>query len=237
MKYLILITSLFISFTLATPPACFLSCINELSRDCGGHSNMTCLCNIQDEVTGCLVDICPYGSFESARDHYYGTCLEHKKPTFGRYPPYYPIPVSSTSSLSPKPTSIPDKHDKHDQHDQHDKPEDKDCDSESSDESDSEYDICKWEEEETIDKNGNIIITRRPLEVPQKYLDSPHAPKKRILIVKKPKDKLKKEKVSMKSTDYVDHIKDKIKSNDQLKLIKQLKDGTVPKVKKPFGST
>lgn len=30
---------------------------------------------------GCLVDICPVGNFEASRDHFIGTCLEHKDPT------------------------------------------------------------------------------------------------------------------------------------------------------------
>ena len=36
---------------------------------------------ISDVLVSCLVDICPYGNFESARDHFLGTCLEHSKAT------------------------------------------------------------------------------------------------------------------------------------------------------------
>lgn len=71
--------SLFISaFVLATPPACFLSCINELAHYCpNGHTDLLCLCQLKDSLVGCLVDICPLGNLDSGRDHFVGTCLEH----------------------------------------------------------------------------------------------------------------------------------------------------------------
>lgn len=65
----------------ATPPACFLSCTNEVAKSCpNGHADIRCLCTFHASVLGCLVDICPYGNFESARDHFEGTCLEHSAP-------------------------------------------------------------------------------------------------------------------------------------------------------------
>lgn len=65
--------------TLATPPACLLSCINELSHSCPyAHSDYQCICTKKDSLIGCLVDICPYGTFELARDHFLGTCLERQ---------------------------------------------------------------------------------------------------------------------------------------------------------------
>lgn len=71
------------------PPACFLSCIAEVSRNCGrGLSQLSCVCIKEDEIVGCLIDICPFGNFNSARDHFLGTCLEHGKPTLTNlYPP------------------------------------------------------------------------------------------------------------------------------------------------------
>lgn len=65
----------------ATPPACFLSCINENAVHCARkHSDLRCLCQRHDPLIGCLVDICPYGAFDSARDHFVGTCMEHGVP-------------------------------------------------------------------------------------------------------------------------------------------------------------
>lgn len=66
---------------LATPPACFLSCINEVAHYCpGSHHDLLCLCQLKESLVGCLVDICPVGNFEASRDHFIGTCLEHGRP-------------------------------------------------------------------------------------------------------------------------------------------------------------
>lgn len=73
----------------ATPPACFLSCINELAHHCPrAHSDLQCLCQHKDSLVSCLVDICPLGNLDSARDHFLGTCLEHNCP---HYPARYVI--------------------------------------------------------------------------------------------------------------------------------------------------
>ncbi|KAI5970280.1 hypothetical protein CANMA_000632 [Candida margitis] len=82
---ILLITRLVIS----TPPACLLSCISEVSSKCErGWSSLSCVCNKEDQIVGCLIDICPFGNFNSARDHFLGTCLEHGKPTITNpYPP------------------------------------------------------------------------------------------------------------------------------------------------------
>lgn len=75
----------------ATPPSCFISCINEISRTCPrGHIDIEAHCSKEDSMIGCLVDICPYGTFNSARDHFLGTCLEHGAPTLS-----YPNPPAS----------------------------------------------------------------------------------------------------------------------------------------------
>lgn len=66
-----------ISFALATPPACFLSCVQVIARWCEhDHGDFRCICDNSPSLVGCLVDICPYGNFFSARDHFWGTCLE-----------------------------------------------------------------------------------------------------------------------------------------------------------------
>lgn len=71
----------FLAVVAATPPACFLSCVNEGAARCPRkHPDIQCFCKDQAALIGCLVDICPYGNFESARDHFLGTCLEHRPP-------------------------------------------------------------------------------------------------------------------------------------------------------------
>lgn len=82
--HMLKITLLFLSilFTVfATPPACFLSCINELAHYCpGSHHDLLCLCQLKESLIGCLVDICPVGDLDAGRDHFVGTCLEHRRP-------------------------------------------------------------------------------------------------------------------------------------------------------------
>ncbi|KAI5961697.1 hypothetical protein KGF57_001631 [Candida theae] len=86
------------------PPACFLSCAAEVSRTCErGLSQMTCVCLKEDQIVGCLIDICPFGNFNSARDHFLGTCLEHGKPTVTNpYPPPAAWPPSDYEKNLPK---------------------------------------------------------------------------------------------------------------------------------------
>lgn len=84
-----------LALALATPPACFLSCTNEVAHRCGGQANLLCICAANDALQGCLVDICPYGNFESARDHFWGTCREHS------------LPIGSDLGVYAKPTASP----------------------------------------------------------------------------------------------------------------------------------
>lgn len=80
--------SLLIAVALATPPACFLACIGQVSRTCErNHHDLACLCNSKTALFDCMVDNCPYGDFEAGRDHFFGTCLEHGYP--GPKPPPY----------------------------------------------------------------------------------------------------------------------------------------------------
>lgn len=200
----------FISLVVATPPACFLSCINEVAKSCEfNHRDLTCLCQKKDEIFGCLVDICPYGNFESARDHYLGTCLEHNRP----HSPYEGKESTSSETMTedcdestktstiivPRPTPstpLPEDCDKNHDH--------FDC-----DENDDEYDSCEWEEEEHTDKDGYVIIIRKPINVPQKYLKPPYtAPKRRKVIIKHPKS----EEIIAKSASFKDNSMNKLKN-------------------------
>ncbi|CAK9441746.1 uncharacterized protein LODBEIA_P56140 [Lodderomyces beijingensis] len=92
------------SWGLATPPACFLSCVSEVTRDFPGHlKDVTRVCQKEDAIVGCLVDICPFGNFQSARDHYIGTCLEHGRPTVTNpYPPPAAWPPEDYEEKAPK---------------------------------------------------------------------------------------------------------------------------------------
>lgn len=175
MRYYFISLFVWSGVVLATPPACFLSCINEVAKECEKSLvDLTCLCVKQDQVLGCLVDICPYGTFESSRDHYFGTCLEHGRSTNGNYPPGYKPPeilssalssftmsLSTTSKTESTQTSI----------------------AESKTSSVGiEYDDCEWEEEETVDENGWVKIIRKPINVPPKYLSSPGRSKRTVII-------------------------------------------------------
>lgn len=65
------------ALVIATPPACFISCINNIARWCPNHHlDFRCMCDNTPAVIDCLVDICPYGNFFGARDHFWGTCVE-----------------------------------------------------------------------------------------------------------------------------------------------------------------
>ena len=60
--------------------------------------NLTCICINEDLTIGCLVDdICPFGTFISARDHYIGTCLEHGRPSITN-----PVPPPAIWPPEPK---------------------------------------------------------------------------------------------------------------------------------------
>ncbi|KAG7192545.1 uncharacterized protein KQ657_001642 [Scheffersomyces spartinae] len=198
----------------STPPACFLSCINELSHQCRSLSDITCLCGKSDLLLGCLVDICPYGTFESARDHYFGTCLEHKyqiNPPQGQSPPFWnpPPPVASPSvtfqtvsstittavtSSRPTPRPIITAF----VSDSFSSPLNSSPNFPyaslstlalaSPGESnlvelalpptvDREYqdiEFCEWEETKSTDSQGNLIILRKPIDIPEKYKPAPN---------------------------------------------------------------
>lgn len=98
----------------ATPPACFLSCTNEIAALCDSHHmGFRCICANETKLVACLVDICPYGNFESARDHYLGTCMEHGMATKSNpFPPPALIPstfrkpgILKTANLNQKPNT------------------------------------------------------------------------------------------------------------------------------------
>lgn len=66
------------SLVTATPPACFLSCLSQVAAVCLNLSDLSCLCSSQDCVIPCLENRCPGIAFLSSRDHYWGTCMEHR---------------------------------------------------------------------------------------------------------------------------------------------------------------
>lgn len=167
-----------VGLVLATPPACFLSCINEVSKSCEfGHVDLRCLCGRKDEILGCLVDICPYGTFESSRDHYLGTCLEHNLPAHQAPPPETEISTETDCDTVTKTQHLTDTDcDPATKTETASEPTETDCNEE-------DWEVSKWEEEEYTDANGMVIAIRKPLNVPAKYLQ-PTEPKKRILIIK-----------------------------------------------------
>lgn len=72
---------IFICPVWSTPPACFLDCISVVSRSCNNLSDIPCLCSSQDCLIPCFEKRCKDIAFLSARDHYWGTCLEHHYPS------------------------------------------------------------------------------------------------------------------------------------------------------------
>lgn len=63
----------------ATPPACFLGCINRIGHICPLKRNdVQCLCNQKPAVLDCIINLCWGINYYSARDHFMGTCVEHK---------------------------------------------------------------------------------------------------------------------------------------------------------------
>lgn len=169
----------------AIPPACFLSCVSEVSRTCPHKlDDIPCVCAKKNVLIGCLVDICPYGVFDAARDHFLGTCLEHSKPTSTE---------ASTPTLGPAYTAKPPQRDEvrggqiidksrqphiDEQHrDAHKIPNDtgrkepnpverKDKNPGYPNEKMDAKDSNQWEEEKSVDENGIVYIIRRPKNVP-----------------------------------------------------------------------
>lgn len=171
----------------ATPPACFLACTNALASNCThGHRDLSCLCRARDSLVGCLVDICPYGVFDSARDHYLGTCLEHKKeaPTAAKEAPKgtgqlnQGLSRSSTlrSGSASQPLQVPKEVQQNVQKfTSHKTPSTpapaREKASRSKPLSLPQSELTRWEELQTTDDKGNIIIIRRPIKagrVPKK---------------------------------------------------------------------
>lgn len=66
---------------LATPPACLLACVAQVSKDsdsCGSNlSNIQCLCtNNASDIAQCLDDICPNGNADAAKEALESSCSE-----------------------------------------------------------------------------------------------------------------------------------------------------------------
>ncbi|GEQ70225.1 hypothetical protein JCM33374_g3901 [Metschnikowia sp. JCM 33374] len=70
-----------LNLVIATPPACFIRCINSISNICEkNQADIQCLCKIHEAVNQCIALHCPADHFYSARDHFSGTCSEHSFP-------------------------------------------------------------------------------------------------------------------------------------------------------------
>lgn len=188
MQYIKILTGLFflaVAKVAAIPPACFLSCVSEVSRTCLHNlEDIPCVCAKKNILIGCLVDICPYGVFDAARDHFLGTCLEHSKPTSTE---------ASTSALGSVYTAKPPQRDEGrvDQivdksrqsliDEQHrdalkipnyagrkelNAIQRNDKDPGYPDEKMDAKDSNKWVEEKSVDENGIVYIIRRPKNAP-----------------------------------------------------------------------
>ncbi|CCE72945.1 Piso0_000552 [Millerozyma farinosa CBS 7064] len=191
MQYIKILVGLFFLAAVrvaATPPACFLSCVSEVSRTCPHKlDDIPCVCAKKNVLIGCLVDICPYGVFDAARDHFLGTCLEHSKPASTE---------PSTPALGPMYTAKPlqkdggrggqdvDKnrqpHIDQQHRDAHNIPNEAgEKEPESSDRTDKDsgypYDKIeakdgnRWEEERSEDENGIVYIIRRLKNAPTQH--------------------------------------------------------------------
>lgn len=69
---------LYSALALATPPACFVKCINEVAHNCpANQADVHCICNAHTLVNQCIALHCYGIHFLSSTDHFYGTCLEH----------------------------------------------------------------------------------------------------------------------------------------------------------------
>ncbi|EMG46345.1 hypothetical protein G210_3406 [Candida maltosa Xu316] len=207
-----------LELVIATPPACFLTCTYEIAQNCPNSFNdLTCICINEDSIIGCLVDICPFGAFLSARDHYIGTCLEHGRPTITNpFPPPAIWPPDDqpdesqfendnpqqqqgttlrTSIVTPTPTvELPARFritpiPENDR--VHDEGE------ESEDELYNPNAVCEWEERDALDENGEFIVIRRPINVPKKYRNPANVGHTRRVLIKRPTNQY----THQKSTD------------------------------------
>lgn len=69
---------LLISIATATPPSCFVECINSIAHICPQRQNdLACICNQSRSVMNCITDSCWGITYYSSRDHFAGTCVEH----------------------------------------------------------------------------------------------------------------------------------------------------------------
>ncbi|WPK24682.1 hypothetical protein PUMCH_001965 [Australozyma saopauloensis] len=76
--HLIVVALLIIHLSLATPPACFLGCINVIAHICPRQrSDLECLCRHSRIAMDCIANLCWGVSYYSSQDHFRGTCMEH----------------------------------------------------------------------------------------------------------------------------------------------------------------
>lgn len=74
-----MIWAIFLATVIATPPACFLGCINDIARFCPAkQADVECICHVNEAVEQCIVQYCNGIQQLSARDHFAGTCAEYE---------------------------------------------------------------------------------------------------------------------------------------------------------------
>ncbi|KAI3403320.2 hypothetical protein KGF56_003908 [Candida oxycetoniae] len=198
---LLLVVLTLLSISSSTPPACFLSCVAEVTRKCPSNlKDISSVCKNEDALVGCLVDICPFGTFQSARDHFIGTCLEHGKPSVTNpYPPpaIWPPPgyeENMPSINKPRPYPYSKK--------KQETPPVKLIDPHqgkggggggggggkkgSINDGYNPNRPCEWEEMDSLDKNGNFIIIRRPINVPPEFRNPANVGNTRRVFIQNP---------------------------------------------------
>ena len=83
MKFLsVALGAALVSSVVATPPACLLACIAEVTKTstCTGLEDVECLCTglEKDAVNQCLSNICPNDLANNAKVNYAAACGFHK---------------------------------------------------------------------------------------------------------------------------------------------------------------
>lgn len=66
-----------IQSTLATPPACLLACVGQVTKksDCSGLNDLTCICSSEaSDVEKCLNSACPDGDADTAISAFKSSC-------------------------------------------------------------------------------------------------------------------------------------------------------------------
>ncbi|AET38761.1 Ccw14p Ecym_3268 [Eremothecium cymbalariae DBVPG len=91
-----------VSEVIATPPACLLACVAQVSKSSTcGLGKVSCFCNDQsDAIENCLKSICPSGDSDTALSSFKSTCSEHGASSGSQSSASSTSTVSKTSSVS-----------------------------------------------------------------------------------------------------------------------------------------